>query len=325
MAELVNDFVDFRAGWLARVRDAWFAAPHTPLAPQQVDVAWCNKMQSFVYRGLNFVLQQTPKFIVTDFATAEKDEATTIALTAWACTRTDRCIVDADVFVHSVTCSRKPGCKERAAMLRLAQRVNNDWTIVPILAYLLRLAMAASRQEMEKAPTDTPDAVAGRAFALEDDLLTAGSQMQCLRDNGGGHIGLVEIDMPQLPVLQFASHPGHEPHNRPSAGPVHLKMNTFDKMNALRVGTRLMDPVHGVVLTGKRRVNALDVELTLFLVWRWFRDRNFQHEFEAAVLEFVPLFMHMVAKKTGDSGADKGGDADDLEGVVRFIESTSGS
>ena len=225
MAELVNEFVDFRAQFVARVLELWFAAPRARLAPQCVNLAWCRKMQSFAYKQLNFLMHQTPKFVVTDFATAEKDASTTIALTTWACTWVERRVVDPAEFVHSATCSRKPGRAERAAMLRLAQRVSNDWTVVPVLAYLLRLAMAEGRQELEKPPTATPDAVAGRAFALEDDLVTTGSQMQCLRDSGGGHIGLVEFDMPPLPVLQFAPGPSAGAH----AGPVHLKMNTAGK------------------------------------------------------------------------------------------------
>jgi hypothetical protein len=154
-----------------------------------------------------------------------------------------------------------------------------------------------ARIPVEPGPAaDTADVRASAVFETEVDLETAAEQLQCIADNGGGHIGLVEIETPQLPVLQFAG---------PTQGsaPVYLTMTRHDRMNALRVGARMLDPIHGQDLAGKRRLTLLDVELTVFLVWNWFRAQGFAAEFEQAVDAYAAAFA-LVVKRTADDTRD---------------------
>lgn len=333
MAELVNEYVSFREGWLKSLRAMWFENPCAPLAPGAVDAAWCKKMQTFTYKTLNYILHQTPKFVVTDFATAEKDKSATIGLTTWACTWTGKRITIPDEFVRSTTCTTKPSTRQKAAMLRLVQRMDNDWIAVPVLAFMSRLVMASSAAVLDTEPTMTADAVAAAAFALEEDMDMTGAQMQFLLDNGGGHVGLVEFDTPRMPVLQFAPPPGAPlDEGQDTARPVYLTMTRFEKMNALRVGSRMLDPIHGTVMTGKQRVGVLDVDLTMFLLWQWYKGQNLQQQFEAAVQEFMGQFRAKVVQRGAEYGNpapavgpglncnSDGDDVDDLDALVRYID-----
>ena len=309
MADFANEYTDWRSGWLRATRAAWReTCTAEPLTQDQVTFAWAQTVLDRAYTSLAFALFQIPKFVVTNTAACKADKtSTTMGLTTWACTRTQRVITDPDAFVHSDTFDAKPSRAERENMLKLASRIDNDWIVAPIVALFLRLAMESRTSPLEPvAPDATADAQALAAFETEVDLIGAEEQMQCMADNGGGHVGLVEIDTPQLPLLQFAG---------PDGNPAFMSMTRHDRMNALRVGSRMMDPVHCRDMTGKRRVGLLDVELTMFLVWHWFGRQQVQEGFEEAVAAYAHEFAAAVKQVATDTR--------NLDDLVAGIESAA--
>jgi hypothetical protein len=300
MADFSNAYASWRLEWLSATRAAWRAAFRgPPLTAGQVTFEWCGRALDSAYAALSFVLHQTPKFVVTDAATcAADDSATTVGLTNWACTKSARLVTNPDAFVHSATFETKPPRAERESMWRLASRVDNDWIVVPLVALFLRLAMEDPKAEL--APADrTADAKALAVFETEVDLAEAVEQLQCMADHSGAHIGLVEFDTPQLPTLQFAGKDG--------GAPAFLSMTRHDRMNALRVGSQMMDPVHGRPLAGKRRLGLLDVELSAFLVWNWYREQGLQEDFDQVVAAYAQDFAAAAQRTAGDTR-----DIDDL-------------
>lgn len=319
MSKLANAYAKFRDGWLKNLRNTWFVGPYAKpggcLTPAEASHEWCKHMQNVAYKELQMIEHQTPRFVVTNFATAENDKNVTLGLTTWACTEVDGVVVDPQKFVYDKTCTKKPARRQKETMHRIACRIDNDWIVIPILSLFLRWATSKTAAEFEVPITQNVDHEANLTFELEIDMVQAGTQMKCLRDNGGGHIGLIEIDTPRMPVLQFA--------NKDTGAPMHLAITRFEKMNALRVGNRLLDPIHGNPMTGKRRVNLLDVELTMFLLWNWYKDQGHAAAFEAEVYKFMKTFRAEVAKqkeKTKEAVCDAVLQNMDLDDLVAEIE-----
>lgn len=310
MADLSNAYASWRLEWLSATRAAWRAAFRgPPLTAKQVTFEWCGRALDSAYAALSFVLHQTPKFVVTDVATcAADDSTTTVGLTTWACTKCAHLVTDPDAFVHSATFETKPPPRtERESMWRLASRVDNDWVVVPLVALFLRLAMEDPQAEL--APADrTADAKALAVFETEVDLAEAVEQLQCMAEHSGAHIGLVEFDTPQLPTLQFAG-------KEEGGAPAFLSMTRHDRMNALRVGSQMMDPVHCRPLAGKRRLGLLDVELSAFLVWNWYRASGFQQDFDQVVAAYALDFAAAAQRAARDTR--------DLDDLVASIHGAS--
>jgi hypothetical protein len=311
MADLANAYVSWRQGWLSETRATFYSAFRgPPLTEGQVTFEWCRSALDSAYVALSYVLHQTPKFVVTNVAACEADDkTTTVGLTTWACTQTAQRITDPDKFVHSATFDKKPERAERENMWKLASRVDNDWIVVPLVALFLRLAMQDASVPLDD-PERTVDAKAFAVFETEVDLTGSLEQLQCMAEHGG-HIGLVEIDTPQLPTLQFAAAKGQE-----ADGPRFLSMTRHDRMNALRVGSKMMDPVHCRDLVGKRRLTLLDVELTAFLVWHWYKTQGFQEDFEQVVAAYALDFAAAAQRAAADTR--------DLDELVASINAPAG-
>lgn len=324
-SKLANEYSHFREHWLKTFRKAWFAGKfdgRDPLTPKQVTSDWVRGLQTLAYKELNMIEYQTPKFVVTNFATSNDTKNSTLQLTSWACTGVQQKITNPQQFVYSKTCDKKPAKRTKEVMHRLASRIDNDWIAIPVLAFLLRLATSKTAEQFETAADETVDAVSNAEFELEVDMNMTGMQMQFLRDEAhNGHIGLMEIDMPQMPVLQFAD---------PETGqPVHKSITRdshYRKLNALRVGNRLLGPIHGNPLSGKSRAQLLDVDLTIFLLWNWFKGMGHSETFESTMYGFMKVFREQVLKRAEETAVETG-DADagtrDLDALVAEIESTA--
>ena len=324
-SKLTNQYVSFRENWLKTFRRAWYAgkfADQKPLTPKQVSPDWVRKMQTLAYKALNMIEYQTPKFVVTNFATSTDIKNSTLQLTSWACTDVGRKITNPQQFVYSKTCTKKPARRTKEVMHRIATRVDNDWIVIPILALLLRLATSPSPEVFETAAHETIDAVTKAEFDLEVDMVMTGRQMQFLRDEGqNGHIGLLEIDMPQMPVLQFAHPETGQPMHKSITRDSHNR-----KLNALRVGNRLLDPIHGNMLKGKSRAELLDVDLTIFLLLNWFKQMKHAETFESTLYGFMKVFRTAVLERQEETKAfteGEGGAMKDIDELVAEIEESS--
>ena len=85
MSKLANAYAKFRSGWLKNLREAWFVGPYAKpggcLTPEEATHEWCKRLQNFTYKELQMIQHQTPRFVVTNFATSENDKNTTLGLT----------------------------------------------------------------------------------------------------------------------------------------------------------------------------------------------------------------------------------------------------
>lgn len=324
-SKLANEYAHFREHWLKTFRRAWYAGKFDggkPLTPAQVTIDWVREMQTLAYRELNMIEYQTPKFIVTNFATSSDATNSTLQLTSWACTEVGKKITNPHQFVHSKTCAKKPAKRTKEVMHRLASRIDNDWIVVPVLALMMRLATHSTAEQFETPADETIDAVSNAEFELEVDMNMTGMQMQFLQDEAhNGHVGLMEIDMPQMPVMQFA-HPE-------TGAPVHKSITRdshYRKLNALRVGNRLLGPIHGNSLSGKSKATLLDVDLTVFLLWNWFKGMGHADTFESTMYGFMKVFRGKVLKRVEET-TQKTGDAVlgtmDIDDLVATIEGTT--
>lgn len=299
MSALAKKLEAFRSGWLASQVSAWNSksfktAPR--LTAAEATPEFVNKCLTSAYDAVFPLSTRAPQFVVTSFGQGEAQNGQ-LALTAWACTWIGRPVTDVNKFIYK-TCKSDATAATQAAMFRLIQRIDNDWIAAPLVALILRMAMGdlthatiPSYQSNNSddayfvAPTKL-DMASAQAVDANSHRDTFMGMAKVMANNGGGHLGLVEIETPAgLPVLQFDDN-----------GEKKLRfMSCHKAMNALRVGNIILEPIHGKPLR-ERADNAgpLDVEVTVFMLRKRYVDSKMSDDFDDAFSDLMTAIKSLI-------------------------------
>ena len=307
MSALAKKLEAFRSGWLASQVTAWNSksfktAPR--LTAAEATPEFVNKCLASAYDAVFPLSTRAPQFVVTSFGQGEAQNGQ-LGLTAWACTWIGRPVTDVNKFIYK-TCKSDATAATQAAMFRLIRRIDNDWIAAPLVALILRMAMGDlthatipsyinsnnndnnnnnNNNACFVAPTKL-DAASAQAVEANSHRDTFMGMAKIMAENGGGHLGLVEIETPAgLPVLQFEE-----------KGDKKLcQMSCHKTMNALRVGSSVLEPIHGKTLRG-RADNAcpLDVEVTVFMLRKRYVDNKMSDDFDDAFSDLMTAIKSLI-------------------------------
>ena len=282
MSQMANKFADFRRGWLATQAQQWRTKRFAdPLKPSEVTHEFLAKCLTAAYRETDqLALQPAPQFVVTNFEQADSSKGQ-LGIAAWACTWVGRRVTDVNEFIHH-TCPKQTTQETKASMLRLIQRIDSDWHACPLLILMLRMAMHDVCTSETSAPT-VQDVQAYNAMKQQPHVETIMGRARLM--NSAGCLGLIEIDTPMLPALQFA---------KADNTPQMCSMTRHATMHALRVNNSVIDSIHGQVLRGKIDFRVLDVELTVFLLRSKFVAEGRSDEFDEACSDLRNELMLMI-------------------------------
>ena len=305
MSAFAKKLETFRSGWLAAQVSAWNSksfktAPR--LTAAEATPEFVNKCLAKAYDAVFPLSTRAPQFVVTSFGQGEAQNGQ-LGLVAWACTWIGRPVTDVNKFIYK-TCKSDATAATQAAMFRLTQRIDNDWIAAPLVALILRMAMGDlthatipsyvgntdnkdnnSDNAYFVAPTklDTASAQAVDANSHRDTFM---GMAKVMANNGGGHLGLVEIETPAgLPVLQFDDNGNKKL----------CQMSCHKAMNALRVGSSILEPIHGKPLRGRAdNAHPLDVEVTVFMLRKRYVDGKMSDDFDDAFSDLMTAIKSLI-------------------------------
>ena len=252
MAAVAAEYEKFCTGWLRNRKESCAAlrAKHWCIGSVQPDVPTvaaqvvCEVLK-VAREALEPVLPPGPMFVLTDYRTAATDaEKGSFGLTVWGATFVSAPVRTPRDWWYKETCP-VANKQTRISMYLYAKYCNCDWVFAPVIAFFLR----------ELLPWPSP-AEANAA------------------------VGVAEFPIyPSLPIYQFADASGERQY---------MRSKNSEVFNCIRLGTStLVDVVQGFQVADPQATHhaltPVDVELSLFLLYRNAKNRRLVEVFDRAM------------------------------------------